>query len=137
MICIIRFSSNEFIFITFGTCTTCKQSIIIIKKSDWDFDIFIRSEVSWIHLSYFYGDECIYVCNWVNTIAVNGEFDSVQIWYIYYCRLLSYDCYRIWWVYTFYTYTFFYRISRNVFKALRSVGEIHLKCILMMLQYIK
>ena len=70
----------------------------------------------------------MYVCMWVN-----GEFDWVQIWYAYY-RSPSNDRHRIWWVYDLY---FFYSTSRKIFKALQSMDGIHLKCILMMLQYIK
>ena len=46
-------------------CEYCNRE----KFRLWDFYIFTRFEVSWIHLCYFYGDVCMHVCIWVNTIT--------------------------------------------------------------------
>ena len=39
----------------------CKESIAILKNSTLRFDVFIRFEISGIHLCYFRGDACMYV----------------------------------------------------------------------------
>ena len=50
----------------------------------WDFYIFIRFEVSGIHLCYFYSDVCMCVCMWVNTIASKRCIQLSSYEFVYY-----------------------------------------------------
>ena len=62
--------THFFSFFLLSEHILCKESIVIVKKFDFEiFTYFIQFQVSWIYL-YYYGDICmqVYMCMWMNTI---------------------------------------------------------------------